>query len=92
MEEILKNYLELLWNSFQYDMEIYGEEWVWYTVIPLILYTIVFFIKWIVLTTPMWLPIRLALGGLKFTPVKKYKRKKKGHSINTQAVQNEKES
>lgn len=50
-------YLNFLWQQFQYDWSWMSNPWVLYPVIPIILYLIFFTIKWIVLLTPITLPI-----------------------------------
>lgn len=57
MNTSIDKYLELLWNQFQYDIEIFSQPWMYYwALIPAIGYLIFFFFKWTVLTTPVWLP------------------------------------
>jgi hypothetical protein len=55
--DILHKYLEILWNSFQYDIHVFSKGWLYYWfLLPAAGYLIFFFIKWIVLTAPVWLP------------------------------------
>ena len=58
----LEAYSELLWSQFQYDWSVFSTPWVFYTVIPWLLYFIVFVIKWYVLLIPITLPCSV-LGG-----------------------------
>jgi len=55
--DIIQKYLEFLWNSFQFDMHVFSQGWMYYyLLIPAIGYLVFFFLKWIVLTAPVWLP------------------------------------
>jgi len=55
--EILHKYLEILWNSFQYDVNVFSQAWIYYwALVPAIGYLIFFILKWFVLTAPFWLP------------------------------------
>lgn len=63
MATAVDNYLSLLWNMFQYDINILSQPWMYYWVlIPAIGYLVFFFLKWAVITTPLWLPVALALS------------------------------
>jgi len=68
MIEILYTYLNFLWEAFQYDMNVFSQGWLYYwLLIPAVGYLIFFFIKWVVITAPVWLPIKLifeAIGGI----------------------------
>jgi hypothetical protein len=61
MKEILLKYLNLLWNTFQFDFRVFSEElWIYYWLcVPAMVYLSFFIIKWIVLTAPFWIPISL---------------------------------
>ncbi len=66
MSEIVEKYLNLLWNNFQFDIDVFSQPWLYYwLLIPAVGYFVFFFIKWAVLTTPVWLPIALALTPFK---------------------------
>lgn len=57
MNPFINNYLELLWYQFEYDIYMLSQPWMYYwLLIPAIGYLIFFFFKWVVLTTPIWLP------------------------------------
>jgi hypothetical protein len=61
--QVFENYLNLLWSMFQSDIDVFSRPWLYYwLLIPAVGYFIFFFIKWTVLTTPVWLPIALALS------------------------------
>ena len=57
MNETVAAYLEFLWEQFQYDWSWMSNPWVLYTVIPVILYFIFFFFKWVVLLAPVTVPM-----------------------------------
>jgi hypothetical protein len=66
MTNAIDKYLSLLWEIFQYDINILSRPWMYYWVlIPAIGYLVFFFIKWAVITTPLWLPVALALSSFK---------------------------
>lgn len=65
MINAINEYFDLLIFFFKYDISVYSKPWLYYWVlVPAIVYTIFFFIKWAILTTPLWLPFKLILGGL----------------------------
>lgn len=58
----INDYLAFLWNSLQFDIQVYSKAWLYYWVlIPAIGYFIFFIFKWIVLTIPLWMPIAVIL-------------------------------
>jgi hypothetical protein len=57
MNETIEAYLAFLWQQLQYDWSWMSNPWVLYTVIPVILYFIFFFFKWVVLLAPITVPI-----------------------------------
>jgi hypothetical protein len=67
MKEFFDMYFATLISCFQYDMDVYSKGWIYWWILPVIFYTAFFFIKWTVLTAPLWLPFRMILSGL---PVK----------------------
>ncbi len=67
MKDILYQYIELLWNTFQYDVDVFSQAWMYYwLLIPAIGYFVFFILKWIVLTAPIWIPIKLIIQPVKF--------------------------
>jgi len=80
MDLILEKYLNLLWRMFEYDISKLSQPWMYYwMLVPVLFYLVFFFIKWAVLTTPIWLPIALALQPFraKFAREPKYRNEKK---------------
>jgi hypothetical protein len=60
--DILHKYLEFLWNSFQYDIQVFSHGWLYYwLLIPAFGYFVFFIFKWIVLMAPLWLPIGIII-------------------------------
>ncbi len=55
----------MLFELWKYDVEVFSKPWIYYCVFPAIIYLLFFFIKWMVITAPLWLPIRLALSSFK---------------------------
>ncbi|MGB3467777.1 MAG: hypothetical protein WBA74_20995 [Cyclobacteriaceae bacterium] len=75
MKEVSDKYLQLLWEAFQYDIEVLSQPWMYYwLLIPAIGYLIFFFCKWIVLTTPIWIAPFMILQSLKKTGKRKEKK------------------
>jgi len=65
MQKIFEAYLELLWNQFQYDVEVFGQKWIYFCLlIPAAIYFAFFILKWIVLTAPIWIPIKMIFTSL----------------------------
>ena len=66
LEQLFNSYLQLLWDAFQYDIEIFSSGWIYYWIlIPAFFYFIFFILKWVVLTAPLWVPINMISRGFK---------------------------
>jgi hypothetical protein len=66
MTTILSDYLSLLWRLFQFDIYVFSHPWMYYLLlIPAVGYLVFFFVKWAVLTAPLWLPISIVLNSLR---------------------------
>lgn len=63
MKELLLNYLTLLYGLFQYDISVFSHKWLIITVVPAAFYLVFFFIKWAVLTAPIWMPLSIIVSG-----------------------------
>lgn len=62
MDNPIHKYLELLWNMFEYDINQLSQPWMYYwLLVPAIGYLVFFFVKWIVFTTPIWLPLSIVV-------------------------------
>ena len=53
----INEYIAFLWSQLQYDWSVFTKPWVLYTVLPAILYLILFFVKWYILLAPITIPI-----------------------------------
>lgn len=64
LKEILDVYINFCWQAFQYDMDVFSRGWMYYWLfIPAFCYLVFFFVKWSVITAPLWLPIKMILTG-----------------------------
>ncbi len=58
IKQLFENYLEFLWQTFMYDMDVYSQGWMWYLLlIPAFVYSLFFMVKWVVLLIPFHFPI-----------------------------------
>ncbi len=62
--ELYQKYLSFLWSAFQYDMEVFSKPWLYAWFIPVMIYLMIFLMKWIALTFPIWGPFAIAFGSL----------------------------
>ena len=57
LTKLFENYLQFIWDTFLYDMEVYSTPWVWWwLLIPALLYTMFFCAKWCLLLVPLYAP------------------------------------
>lgn len=56
--------LDILYGFYIYDLEVLSQQWIYWTIIPGIVYLIFFVLKWAVLTLPVWLPIKIILDSI----------------------------
>ncbi len=60
----MKKIIDTLTDQWLYDVEVLSQPWMyWCLLIPVIYYVIFMFIKWAVLTCPLWLPVVLMIQG-----------------------------
>lgn len=59
INETAAEYLSFLWEQLQYDWSWMSNPWMFYTVIPVLLYFLFFILKWTVLLAPITIPIVL---------------------------------
>lgn len=65
MKEVFTQYVTKLYELFIYDIEVMSQPWMyWCLLIPIACYLVFFFIKWAVLTAPLWLPVYLSFGSI----------------------------
>jgi len=47
-----------------YDMQVFSQPWIYYwLLVPALGYLAFFFLKWTVMTTPVWLPLSIVAGA-----------------------------
>jgi len=61
IEQLIDNYLALLWTAFQYDYDVFSKPWLYAWLVPVFFYLVFFIVKWVVLTLPVWLPCYIVL-------------------------------
>ncbi len=71
MHPIFEKYFEILLGIFENDIAIMSQPWMYYTVLPIVGYVIFFFLKWGVITAPMWLPFSIVVGAARTKTGKK---------------------
>lgn len=59
----MQRIIDVLVNCYLYDVEVFSSPWIYYTIFPAIIYVMFFFVKWTVLTAPVWLPLALIVGA-----------------------------
>jgi len=57
LEMLFQKYLDLLWVAFLFDYEVFSKPWLYAWLIPACFYLMFFFIKWTILTFPVWGPV-----------------------------------
>jgi len=79
MQEVITKYLNLLYDLFLYDVEVFSQGWIYaWVLLPAIGYLVFFCVKWFILTLPFWLPIKILIDSLsKLIQVAKKTRKSK---------------
>ncbi len=65
LQIIFEKYINLLWQCFEYDVDVFSKWWMYaILVIPAIAYFVFFLFKWFVLTAPIWIPLNIGIKGL----------------------------
>lgn len=63
---MLNEVIRVLFECWLFDLWVFSQWWLYAPLlIPAICYLVFFFIKWLVLTTPVWLPVSLIVGAVK---------------------------
>lgn len=58
--------LELLIRCYEYDVAVFSNPWLYYwLLIPAGFYLVFFFLKWAVLTAPLWIPLKIMASSLR---------------------------
>jgi hypothetical protein len=55
--------LQTLYELWLWDVSVFSQPWLYYTIIPAIVFLQFFFLKWIALTAPLWLPFVIVLNA-----------------------------
>lgn len=54
---------DLWWRCYEYDVAVFSEPWMYIPfLVPVTLYLVFFFLKWMVLTLPVWLPMKIIVS------------------------------
>jgi len=62
----MEKILQILIEQYQYDIAVMSQPWMyWWALVPILVYVAFFFVKWTMLTAPLWLPIALIVGAAK---------------------------
>ena len=63
---MLHNVLQVLYECWLFDLWVFSQWWLYAPLlIPAAGYLVFFFVKWVVLTAPAWLPVSLIVGSFK---------------------------
>ena len=66
MEQLLAAIFAELVAQWQWDIDVMSQPWMyWALLIPICVYVPFFFMKWAVLTTPLWLPVYLLVAAIR---------------------------
>lgn len=58
--------LQLLTDLWKFDIEVFSKPWIyWLLCIPAAAYLAFFFLKWSVLTAPIWLPVVIIIRAIR---------------------------
>ena len=64
--DILQQYLILLLDCFKFDISVFSNVWLYVPLcIPAMIYCGFFFLKWLILTAPLWLPVAICAGAIR---------------------------
>lgn len=62
----MTGYLQLLSDQFQWDISVMSNGWMYIpALIPIVAFLVFFFLKWVVLTAPVWLPFSLVINAFR---------------------------
>ena len=69
----MQRLIDLLIDCYEYDVAVLSQPWMYIPLlIPAMCYLAFFFVKWTVLTAPLWLPLSFVFGALRI----KFERKR----------------
>lgn len=56
--------IEIMIKQWEYDISVMSQPWMYYwLLVPITFYVAFFFVKWSVLTAPLWMPIYMIAKG-----------------------------
>ena len=62
LDNLIAFYLDTIVSFFQFDIMVFSQWWLYAPFfIPCVFYMMFFFLKWTILFSPIWLPLRLIL-------------------------------
>jgi hypothetical protein len=62
LDRFLNSLFDLWTRAYTYDYEVMSQPWIYYTFFPAVFYYVFFFIKWLTLTAPFWLPLAFLIN------------------------------
>lgn len=58
--------IDFLISTWEFDMWVFSQWWLYAPLlIPFLFYLVFYFLKWMIITLPLWLPFMMILGSLK---------------------------
>lgn len=72
---MLEAVLNTLLSFWLFDVWFYCQWWAYAFIFPVIFYTIFFFIKWAILTAPLWLPFHIIVNSITVNSIKRNRNK-----------------
>lgn len=61
----MERIVDLLVRCYEYDVSVFSQPWIYWTVIPALAYLVFFLVKWAVLTAPAWLPVWIVVSEVR---------------------------
>ena len=56
--------IDLLIEQYKYNVAVMSQPWMYWCLIPIIVYVMFFIVKWSVLTAPIWLPLMYIMNSV----------------------------
>jgi hypothetical protein len=56
--------ITILSSWFLFDLWFFSQWWAYVFILPILFYIPFFFLKWIVITAPLWIPFRFMFSGI----------------------------
>lgn len=62
----MERVIEFLIDQWMYDIGVMSQPWMyWWLLVPIVCYLAFFFVKWAVLTAPLWMPFYMIVKAFK---------------------------